>query len=94
MNIVGTTEDGWEIVDGVFHFYETHGLPLDVLLEGIFTHLAIPCWITLFKDGVAAGIKPEKWINQIATAVADVGFKENSGYIAEMLRRWNSYERK
>ena len=55
----------------VYRFYETFGIPFSVIFDVFAKHGAYPCWITLYEDGLSAGIKSEKWLRMIDTAISD-----------------------
>jgi hypothetical protein len=74
-NIVGRTvgEDGGKtVLAGVYRFYETEGLPLDTLFEILQGKNAIPCWVSLYKEAGAAGMKHERILSRLETAISDI----------------------
>lgn len=68
---VGVTTLGVPVVAGVYKLYETHGLPLDVLIGTLYEKRYLPCWLSLFDEGVAAGVRPDRWARTIVVAVSD-----------------------
>jgi len=68
---VGTTPDGRKVVRGVYNFYETNGVPLDVLFETLQNQGMIPDWLSFMLEAVEAGMKPERVIHMLDPAIAD-----------------------
>ena len=61
----------------MYKFYSTHGLPLDIILDVLLSKGYLVCWLSLYRDGVKAGIKPKKWLRIIETLLLDIGFGRN-----------------
>ncbi len=72
LKIVGRTTDGKDVLSGVFRFYETEGLPLDVLFEALLLKEALPCWTSFFQEALAAGMAPERIFAKLDPAIVDV----------------------
>jgi hypothetical protein len=68
---IGETTDGKVLVAGVFAFYETHGLPLDVILSLCIQKNWMPCWMTLYKDMLKAGMKHDRILSKLEEAISD-----------------------
>lgn len=71
IRVVGETTDGKPVVDGVYRFYETHGVPLDVVLEGLKLRGMVPCWVSLYREARAAGMKHDRIVSKVEAAIAD-----------------------
>jgi len=84
MKIVGKTEDGKKVVNGVFKMKDTFGLPLEMTLNLLDKQGMTVDWISFWKEGIQAGWKPEAVLLTIETAVGDVF---GSQYRKETIRR-------
>lgn len=71
IRVVGETMNGKPVVDGVYRFYETHGVPLDVVLEELKSRGVVPCWVSMYREAVAAGMKHDRIISKMEAAIAD-----------------------
>jgi alanyl-tRNA synthetase len=69
---VGESVDGRVVVSGVYRFYETHGIPLDVLLESMQAKSLLPDWLAFLREAQAAGMKKERVLSMLDAAVSDV----------------------
>lgn len=68
----GRTVVGTTVVTGVYRFFETHGLPLDVLVDGLRERGYMPAWETIVDDTVAAGMERSRAISKVLEAASDV----------------------
>ena len=71
IEVVGKTPEGHRVVKGVFSFYETEGIPLDVLFDTLKDKGAIPDWPTFVLEAVEAGMKVPRILSMLDTAIAD-----------------------
>lgn len=69
--VVGNTAAGVPVLAGVYRFFETHGLPLDVVLTVLRERGALPCWCSFYREAAAAGMKHERIISKLDEAIAD-----------------------
>lgn len=69
---VGESTDGIVIVKGVYPLVDTHGIPLEVVLDYLKSHGMMPDWLDYYEASVEAGTKPERAIVRLSTAVGDV----------------------
>jgi hypothetical protein len=67
----GKTSDGKTVVKGVYSFYETHGMPLDVLFETLRKQEMMPDWISFMLEAVEAKMKPARVISMLDAAIVD-----------------------
>lgn len=72
LNTVGRTNDGKTVLAGVYRFFETEGLPLDTLFEVLQGKNAIPCWVSLYREAIAAGMKHDRILARLDPAISDV----------------------
>jgi hypothetical protein len=71
LRVVGKTEEGQLIVAGVYRYYETTGLPLDVMFDCLRQKGAIPDWLTFYVEAVRAGMKHERILAKLDPALVD-----------------------
>jgi hypothetical protein len=67
----GKTPDGKTVVRGVYRFYETTGLPLDVIFDCLRSNAMLPDWSAFVLEAVEAGMQPERAISMLEPAIAD-----------------------
>jgi hypothetical protein len=67
----GTTSDGKPVYAGVYKFYETYGLPLDVILTTFQQKGWVPDWIDLYIDAIKAGMEHDRIISKLDEAISD-----------------------
>lgn len=56
----GRTLDGRPIVAGVYRFFETHGLPLDILIEELLEQGCVIDWPAFRAEAREAGLSNER----------------------------------
>lgn len=67
----GKTEDGRLVLGGVFSLYETHGIPLDIILGGIQEQGALVDWGDFYEAALASGMKHNSIVSKLADAISD-----------------------
>lgn len=72
LTVTGKTEDGSLVIAGVFRWYETIGLPLDVMFECFQKANMVPDWLTFYVEAVRAGMKHDRIISKLDSALVDV----------------------
>lgn len=72
LRVVGQTTDGKVVVEGVYRFFETHGLPLDVLLDRLRSRGIIPSWLSFYDEARKAGMKHERILSKLSESLGDV----------------------
>lgn len=72
LKVVGRTTDGKTVLAGVYQTFETHGLPLDILLDLLLQKDAVPCWMSFHREALAAGMKHERILSKLDNALSDV----------------------
>jgi hypothetical protein len=65
INIIGKTTDDKMVVNGVFRFFETEGIPFDIIFDLLKRNNAIPDWISLYKEAVLSGMKHSRVISML-----------------------------
>ena len=88
--VVGKTEDGKIVYSGVFKFYETHGLPLDIILEGLRDKSGIPCWVLFHRESLKAGMKHARILSKLDEAISDVYGSEFRDHVIKTLELLHS----
>jgi hypothetical protein len=69
--IVGQTPEGNLVVSGVYKFFETHGLPLDVLFALLSERNMMPSWIDFYDEAKRAGMKHDRILSKLDPALVD-----------------------
>lgn len=54
--VVGETPEGRFVVSGVFNFFNTYGLPLDIIIEFLWKEGFVPSWEEFYKEAAKAGV--------------------------------------
>lgn len=83
--IISQTAEGILVVDGVFQFYETHGLPLDMLFTCLREKNLMPCWISFYKAARKAGMKHTRILSKLEEAICDAYDKNFSDTVISKL---------
>lgn len=86
----GRTVDGVGVVTGVYRFFETHGLPLDVLVDGLRERGYMPAWEAIVDDAVAGGMDRSRAISKVLEAASDVYGAEFAGEVEKRLGKESS----
>lgn len=71
LKIVGKTPDGRLVVRGVFRFYETEGVPLEVLFDFLNGRRMIPDWIAYVEEATGAGMAASRVLSALNEAIFD-----------------------
>jgi len=72
LRVVGKTPDDKLVVRGVFRFYETHGLPLDMIVDKLDREGFMPDWLDFAKEAVKAGWRPAAVLPRLTALIGDV----------------------
>jgi hypothetical protein len=64
------------VMSGIYKFYETHGLPLDVIFSLFIEKGYVPDWIDLYKSAKNAGMKHDRIISKLEESISDSYGKE------------------
>jgi hypothetical protein len=70
--VVGKTETGVEIVEGVYRYFETHGIPLDILFSVLRDRNRMPSWLQFYDEARAGGMKHDRILSKLDPAITDV----------------------
>ena len=71
MRVVGNTTDGRPVIAGLYSIYETHGIPLDVVISECVKRGAVPSWSHMVGEANAAGMGLRRAISKVSQAVRD-----------------------
>jgi alanyl-tRNA synthetase len=82
---VGETQDGKQVVQGVWTLYETHGLPLDIALSVCQEKGWIPDWIDLYMNMRRSGMDRERTFSKLEEAINDSFGKEFGDVVIKRL---------
>ncbi len=89
--VSSVTVDGKKVLDGCFKLFDTHGLPLDTILELCIEYNMIPNWIDFYDDALNSGWSEETLCNRLETALIDIHGIE---YCNEIMDRLKIYSRR
>lgn len=81
----GKTTDGTLVVAGVFRCYETTGLPIDVILECLRQKNMVPDWLTFYVEALRAGMKHERIVSKLDSAISDIYGKNFKDVVIERI---------
>ena len=65
MKLVGKTIDDRLVVDGVYMFHSTYGLPLEVIFDELKENYMIPCWMSLYVESINQGEVWQRFRNSL-----------------------------
>lgn len=69
---VGRTPDGLVVVQGAFEFFDTYGLPLDLVFARLRQGGFMPDWAHLYDRCIEAGWNPASTWERLRNLVGDV----------------------
>ena len=87
-DVVGTTAEGKPVVAGMYTFYETQGLPLEMLLDKIREEGLQPSWPHTYVEMLLAGIESSRAIGRLEAIIVDAGW--DPGTRDEVINRLKS----
>lgn len=85
LECVGKTTDGKELLAGVYRFYETTGLPLDVIFDLLRRKNSIVSWIHFYKEAHSAGMKHDRILSKLDESICDVWGKDFYDHVEDTL---------
>jgi len=86
LSIVGQSPEGILVVSGVYKFFETHGMPLDVLFSLLMDHNLMPSWLDFYNEAKRGGMKHDRILSKLDPAIVDV---YGSKFKDEVINRLN-----
>lgn len=81
----GQTVDDKMVLAGTYKFFETHGLPLDVLFICYMERNAVPDWMELYQSARLAGMQHDRILSKLEEAISDSFGKEWSDIVISRL---------
>lgn len=69
--VVSQTTDGKPVVDGIWAFYETHGLPMDIIFDACLRKGWVPDWVLLYKQMRSSGMEHSRIISKLEESIID-----------------------
>ncbi|MDP2683456.1 MAG: hypothetical protein Q8P20_00205 [bacterium] len=69
--VVGLTDDGKRVIDGVYQFHETYGMPLPWLFAWMKDHNMVPNWINFYHEAKTNNMSHNKILNKLTDAAQD-----------------------
>ena len=77
------------MVSGVFRYYETIGLPLDVLFDCLRQKGAVPDWLCFYFEAIKAGMQHDRILAKLEPALSDAFGGEFRDRVIEVLEMTN-----
>lgn len=68
---VGVTGEGKPVYAGLYRFFETHGIPLDVLLQLFRDRGLVPSWLHFYDEARVAGMEHARILSRLDAAISD-----------------------
>jgi hypothetical protein len=87
---VGQTVDGTDTFSGVFKFYETHGMPFEVLLGIMKDMNRMPSWLHLYDEALAAGMQHKRIQSMLDSPICDVYGPKFRDVVLERLNKYRT----
>ena len=88
MVITGQTPEG-KLVYDIFKMVDTHGLPLEIVLDVLTEHNALPDWVAFYEGCFKQGMKPDRILLRIEIGMVD--FHPHPGYRETVMGMMNGY---
>lgn len=66
------TPEGVFVVQGVFPLVDTHGIPLDLVLDRLKDHNMMPDWLDFYQSAISCGWKPSGVMAKLTESIGDV----------------------
>ena len=85
LRVLGKTQSGTLVVGGVFNFFSTTGLPLDVLFDCLKQKNMIPDWLVFYVEASSSGMKHNRIISVLETTISDSYGAEFSKIVIDRL---------
>jgi len=81
----GKTTDDKIVLSGAYHFFETHGVPLDVLFTLFMERNSVPDWVELYQSARLSGMKHDRILSKLEEAISDSFGKKWSDIVISRL---------
>lgn len=82
----GITIDNKPVYSGIYSFYETHGIPLDVIFALLNDNGIVPNWTDLYLDAKKAGMSHDRIVSKLEESISDSLGKE---WVAQVIPNLN-----
>lgn len=79
--------DGKPVYAGTYKFFETNGLPLDILFSCFKEKGWIPDWIDFYLSAMSAGMEHKRIISKLEEAISDSFGKEWTNQVISRLNQ-------
>lgn len=77
----GITEDGKAVFAGAYSFFETEGLPLDVIFNCFEERGWVPDWIDSYHCAQKAGMKHDRILSKLEESISDSFGKDVADHV-------------
>lgn len=84
---IGITKNNLPVYSGTYYFFETHGIPIDVIISLLYSKNIIPSWLDLYKDMIISGVKPTNALSKIEAAIIEGHSQELADYVVSQLNQ-------
>ena len=68
----GKTVDGKLVIGGIYSFYESYGVPFDIIFQYLKDNQSIPDWQELYFSALKAGINHDRLLSKLSDPIIDV----------------------
>ena len=85
LKVTGKTDQEQTIVSGVYRLYATTGIPLDIIFDCLKQRNVIPDWLCFYVEAVEAGMKHDRIMSKLESAITDSYGKEFGDVVIERL---------
>ena len=82
----GYTEDNRQVIQGVFKYVETRGIPLEIIITVFDQQGLVIDWIDFYEQSQKCGWLIKTTINKIEAALLDTKGKEYTDIILDRLK--------
>lgn len=86
LTVIGRTEDGRDVLGGLYEMYSTHGIPLDVLVEKLNEQGKVIGWMNYVDSAVKDGISKERACGRAIEACGDALGSEHAEEVKKRFR--------
>lgn len=88
INVIGTTPEGKDVVQGAFYFVETHGIPLDMVIQQLENKNMIIDWCDFYECALENNWGVRTIFSKIEIALFDLYGRD---YAENVIKRLHLY---
>ncbi len=83
----GKTSDNKIVLAGCYQMYQTHGVPLDIILSYLKDNNYVPDWIDIYKSARVNGMSHERILSKLEPDIDDSFGPEWTKIVLEKLNK-------